>query len=363
MSLRVLIAGGGTGGHLFPALAVAAELRAGADGAEILFVGTRRGLEASLIPRHGYAIAFIETTALKGMGGAARARSLATLPRALWQSRKILAGFRPDVVLGVGGYASGPVVLAARLAGLPTLLAEQNAIPGLTNRVLGRFARVVCVAFQESASFFPAGKVRVTGNPVRREIAAKAGAAAPASRATPCVFVFGGSQGAHAVNALASAALVRLSRAGTRLAVLHQTGEADLEAMRARYAEAGVLADVRVFVDDMGAAYAQADLVVARAGATTLAELCAAGRPAILIPFPHAADDHQWQNARTLRDAGAALVFRQEALDDAVLADVIRSLLADPERRARMAEAMRRLDRPDAAAAIAEECRRLGGKD
>lgn len=360
MTLRALIAGGGTGGHVFPALCIAGEIRAREPGSEILFVGTRRGLEATLVGRQGYEIDFVDATALKSVGLAARLRGLAAMPRALWQSLRILRRFRPDVVLGVGGYASGPIVFAARLIGLPTALAESNAIPGFTNRWLGRVVRVVCVAFDETAGHFAQRKVRLTGNPVRPGLAeAAAGPRAAADR--PCVFVFGGSQGAQALSELACGALVRIVRGGQPLRIIHQTGEADVEKIRNRYAQAGVEADVRAFIDDMAACYRDADVVIARSGATTIAELTAVGRPAVLVPYPFAADDHQFANARALRDAGAALVFRQEALDESVMADVVHSLVADPDRRAQMAAAMRRLARPDAAARIVDELSRLAG--
>ncbi|MEZ4364838.1 MAG: undecaprenyldiphospho-muramoylpentapeptide beta-N-acetylglucosaminyltransferase [Kofleriaceae bacterium] len=273
--------------------------------------------------------------------------------RALWQARRLVKAFAPDAVIGVGGYASGPVVLMARLRGVPTAICEQNSIPGLTNKWLGRVVRRVFVSLPGSARFFAARKVVHSGNPLRRDLARRltTSAEAPAAERALHVLVCGGSLGAVAVNALAAEALIAL--AGERpLTITHQTGERGLADTRARYHAAGVTADVRAFIDDMGAAYAAADVVVARAGATTVAELALAGRPTIFIPYPHAADDHQTHNARGLVEAGAALSLPQATLTGPALADALRPLLAEPARRAAMAGAMHAQARPDAAATV-----------
>jgi UDP-N-acetylglucosamine--N-acetylmuramyl-(pentapeptide) pyrophosphoryl-undecaprenol N-acetylglucosamine transferase len=288
------------------------------------------------------------------------------VPGALLQSRRILREFRPDVVLGGGGYASGPVVLAAAMAGLPTAILEQNSIPGMANKLLGRFARAVFLAFDETRRFFRPAQITLSGNPIRRalrdQLVAVAGEARPPGRR---VFCFGGSLGARAVNGLMVEAAAGLARDGFTLDLVHQTGAAERDAVVARYAAEGVAADVRGFIDDMAAEYGRADLVIARAGATSVAELTAVGRPAILIPDPFAADDHQAKNARALAKAGAALVFRQADLDGPRLAAAIRELLSDPPRLARMATSMRALARPDAAATIVgwleEQARRPRG--
>jgi UDP-N-acetylglucosamine--N-acetylmuramyl-(pentapeptide) pyrophosphoryl-undecaprenol N-acetylglucosamine transferase len=358
--MRLLIAAGGTGGHVFPGLAIAEELRAQEPQSPVLFVGTRAGLEARLVPAHGYPLELIAISGMRRVGPGASLRSLLRLPLALLQSARIVRRFRPDVVVGVGGYASGPVVLAAALLGHPTLLAEPNSIPGLANRVLGRFARVVCVAFESAGARFARGKVRLTGNPVRRGVRASAdpdGGRPVDARSR--VLVLGGSQGARGLNGVVADALALLAGRSLPLRVVHQAGAADLEATRARYVAAGVDAETTAFIDDVAAAYRAADLVVARAGATTIAELTVAGRPAVLVPYPYAVDDHQWHNARPLVEAGAALCFRESEIGAARLADEIARLLGDRARLFAMGRAMAALGRPDAAARIVDECRRV----
>jgi UDP-N-acetylglucosamine--N-acetylmuramyl-(pentapeptide) pyrophosphoryl-undecaprenol N-acetylglucosamine transferase len=362
-SLRILIAGGGTGGHLFPGVAVAEEIRARDPGAAVRFVGTRRGIEARVLPELGWDHIFIEISGLKTVGVAGAVRGFLRIPRALWQSRRLIRAFQPDVVIGVGGYASGPVVLAARLMGLPTAILEQNSIPGLTNKILGRFVRAVFLSFDESRRFFPAGRVVASGNPIRRALLAALqdeaaqGAGEPgASARPPQVLVFGGSQGARALNEMLPAAAALLRQRGVVFRLVHQTGEPDLDATRARYRDAGVEADCRAFIRDMAGEYQRADLVVSRAGATTVAELGVVGRPAILIPYPFAADNHQEINAGELVRAGAAKLHRQSELTPEILADAMAELLGDPALRARMAGAMKALGRPGAAATIADWC-------
>ncbi|MBP6634167.1 MAG: undecaprenyldiphospho-muramoylpentapeptide beta-N-acetylglucosaminyltransferase [Kofleriaceae bacterium] len=354
---RLLVAGGGTGGHLFPGVAVAEELRARQPEAPVLFVGTSRGIEARVLPELGWDLALIEVSGLKTVGALGALRGLFRLPRALWQARRTLKAFKPDAVIGVGGYASGPVVLMARLRGIPTAVCEQNSIPGLTNKILGRLVRRVFVAFADSARFFKARKVVVAGNPVRRDLVARLSAPAPAAEPERplAVLVSGGSLGAVAVNDLASQALIELAR-GRALTIVHQTGQADADKIAARYRDAGVAADVRPFIKDMAAEYLRADVIVARAGATTVAELAIAGKPAIFIPYPFAADNHQELNAREMAESGAALMFRQADLTPAVLGDAVRGLLDDAPRRAAMAAAMRQLGKPGAAATVVDWC-------
>ncbi len=354
---RVLIAGGGTGGHLFPGVAVAEELRARDPSAVVRFVGTARGIEARVLPELGWDLALIEVSGLKTVGLWGTIKGLLRLPKALWQARRLIKQFKPDAVLGVGGYASGPVVLMARLGGRPTAICEQNSIPGFTNKLLGKLVRKVFLSFAESQRFFKAKKVVMSGNPVRRELAARllAAAAEPRADGPLTVLVSGGSLGAVAVNDLASQALIGL--AGQRaLAIVHQTGAADQERIAARYRKAGVEATVVAFIKDMAAVYQRADLIVCRAGATTVAELAIAGKPAIFIPYPFAADNHQEINAREMADAGAALMFRQRELDADKLAAAIGPLLDDDATRARMGARMRELARPGAAAAVVDWC-------
>jgi UDP-N-acetylglucosamine--N-acetylmuramyl-(pentapeptide) pyrophosphoryl-undecaprenol N-acetylglucosamine transferase len=360
--LRLMIAGGGTGGHLFPGVAIAEELRARAPDAAVQFVGTRRGIEARVLPELGWPLELIEVSGLKTVGAAGAVRGLVRLPRALWQARRVVKAFAPDAVIGVGGYASGPVVLAARLRGIPTAICEQNSIPGLTNKLLGRLARAVFLSFDESRRFFRPSKIVMSGNPVRRELVQKLLATGPAAGdGAVHVLVCGGSQGAVAVNELASRALIALAGevklAGElRLEIVHQTGEKDLEPTAARYREAGVAAECRGFIKDMAGAYQEADLIIGRAGATTVAELAIAGKPAVLVPYPFAADNHQELNAREMADKRAALMFRQSELTAEALADALRPLLAEPARRVEMGAAMKSLARPAAAAAVIDWC-------
>lgn len=359
VAMRLMIAGGGTGGHLFPGVAIAEELRAREPDAAVRFVGTRRGIEARVLPELGWDLALIEVSGLKTVGALGALRGVLRLPRALWQARRIVRQFRPDAVIGVGGYASGPVVLMARIAGVPTAICEQNSIPGLTNKILGRVARAVFVSFEGSRRFFPVRKTIVSGNPVRRGLVHRLLASGEATARAPGepvhVLVSGGSLGAVAVNALAADALIALARE-TPLAIVHQTGEKGYAETVARYASAGVAATCHAFIQDMAAAYQRADLVIGRAGATTVAELAITGVPAVFIPYPFAADNHQELNARELADDGAALVFRQDELTGDKLAAALRPIVADASRRAEMAARMKARARPGAAAAVIDWC-------
>jgi UDP-N-acetylglucosamine--N-acetylmuramyl-(pentapeptide) pyrophosphoryl-undecaprenol N-acetylglucosamine transferase len=352
--VKVLIAGGGTGGHLFPGVAIAEEIRARDPTAEVTFVGTRRGIEARVLPELGWPLELIEVSGLKTVGALGAVRGLFRLPRAWLQARRLLAKHRPDAVIGVGGYASGPVVLAARVRGIATAICEQNSIPGLTNKLLGRIVRAVFLSFDESRRFFKPAKIQMTGNPVRRDLVQKLLGQAPAHDGVH-VLVCGGSQGAVAVNELASHALIAL--ADPRVTITHQTGEKDLEATRARYDAAGTRAEVHAFIKDMASAYQRADLIIGRAGATTVAELAIAGKPAVFIPYPFAADNHQELNAREMAAKGAALMFRQSELTAEALADALRPLLASGQKRSEMGAAMKSLAKPGAAAAVVDWCR------
>jgi UDP-N-acetylglucosamine--N-acetylmuramyl-(pentapeptide) pyrophosphoryl-undecaprenol N-acetylglucosamine transferase len=359
--VRVLIAGGGTGGHLYPGIAVARELLRRHPEAVVTFAGTAAGVEARVVPREGFVLDLIRVSGLKGKSLADRLRGFARLPLAALDAWRIVSRRRPDVVVGVGGFASGPVLLIAALRGYPTMLLEQNAVPGITNRLLARVVRAAAVTFDESLRFFP-GTGFVAGNPVRPGFFA-----APDSDDSPRdareapvrVLVFGGSQGAHAINVAMMEAAPRL--AGSGLEITHQTGVRDLEAVRDAYRAAGLKARVDAFLYDMEGEMRAADLVVARGGATTLAELAAAGRPAILVPLPTAADDHQRKNAEVIARAGGAEVIDQRELSGAHLADRILALAADRERRCQMSLAIRTFARPDAAARIADRVEQLAG--
>jgi len=351
--VKVMIAGGGTGGHLFPGIALADEVSTRHPRNRVVFVGTDRGLEARVVPACGYALETIPVHGLKGMGGLKLLKGLLALPRAFLSSWMLLWKHRPDVVVGVGGYASGPVVLAAWLQRVPTAVQEQNALPGMTNKILGRFVRAVFVSFEEARAAFAPGKTHLVGNPVRRVLLENYLRSRVAHERFE-LLVFGGSLGARGLNTRVVEALALLKDMGPALHVTHQTGKADLESVRKAYGDAGVAADVVEFIDDMSRAYALADLVVCRAGATTVAELTVCKKAAILVPFPHAADNHQEVNARALVDSGAALMFREAELTGGRLAEAIRGLHGDPERRLQMEKKAALLGRPEAAKEIAD---------
>jgi len=353
--VRVMIAGGGTGGHLFPGIALAEEVSTRHHKNDVVFVGTDRGLEARVVPASGYKLETIPARGLKGMGLVKLVQGLLALPLAFFASWRILRRWRPDVVVGVGGYASGPVVVAAWLQRVPTCVQEQNALPGFTNKVLGRIAKVVFIAFEEARGYFPRNKVQLIGNPIRAKLMdnyLRSRAAHP--RFT--VLVFGGSLGAKRVNALVLESLRSLADLKDAMSFVHQTGQADLETVRQGYQSSGFDAQVVEFIDDMSAAYAGADLVVCRAGATTVAELTVCKKAAILIPFPYATDNHQEVNARSLVEAGAALMFRESELTGASLAATIRALKENPERLKRMEKQAGLLGRPEAAKELADVC-------
>ena len=356
----VVIAGGGTGGHLYPGIAVARELLAREPAAAISFAGTAAGIEARVIPREGFALDLIRSGGLKGKSLVDRARGAALLPLSLIDAWGIVGARRPDLVVGVGGYSSGPVVLVAALRGVPTMLLEQNAVPGLTNRLLSRFVRAAAVSFESTREFF-GSKAFVSGNPVRPEFLEAAGPQKESSRdaASTRVLVFGGSQGAHAINMAMVEAAAGLAAHGQRIRLTHQTGERDVAMVRAAYAQARLEADVEPFLHDMGRRLGQTDVVVCRAGATTLAEITAAGRAAILIPLPTATDDHQRKNAEALVSKGAADLLLQRDLNGRVLAERILALADDRPRRERMAAAARALARPEAARVIVDRALKL----
>jgi UDP-N-acetylglucosamine--N-acetylmuramyl-(pentapeptide) pyrophosphoryl-undecaprenol N-acetylglucosamine transferase len=351
---RVVVAGGGTGGHLYPGIAVARELQASRPGTAVSFAGTAQGIEARVIPREGFDLDVIRSAGLKGKSLSARLRGAALLPMSAVDAWRLLSKRKPDLVIGVGGYSSGPVVATAALRGIPTLLLEQNAVPGLTNRLLAPLVRAAAVTYESTLPFFR-GKGFVAGNPVRAEFLRQPDHRldhAPAAALR--VLIFGGSQGAHAINVACVEAAPKLAASATPLAVTHQTGERDLEMVREGYGAAGLAARVEPFLFAMDREMSQADLVICRAGATTLAEITAAGKPAILIPLPTATDDHQRKNAEALAAAGGAEVLLQHDATGAVLAQRILALAGDPDRRRRIADAAQALARPDAAKVIVD---------
>jgi len=351
--MRVLIAAGGTGGHIYPGIAVAQEIVRRDASSKVHFVGTARGLETRLVPQAGFELSLIESAGLKNVSLSARVKGVALLPKSFLSARRLMRQFRPEVVVGAGGYVSGPVVLTAALTNLPTLVMESNALPGMTNRVLARFVDRAAVSFAQALPYFR-GKAKVTGNPVRREFFE-----IPPKQREPGKFsllVFGGSQGARAINEAMVAALPKLKEVPGVLRIKHQTGSADFEKVKAAYAAAGWddRADVRSYIDNMMADFAAADLVLCRAGATTTAELIAAGKASIMVPFPHAADDHQRKNAEALQTAGAAKMILQHELSGDRLAAEIAKLMNAPDEIDRMEEASRKLAHGDAAAAAVD---------
>ncbi len=364
--MRVVIAGGGTGGHLYPGIAVARELLVRRPDAEISFAGTARGIESRVIPREGFALDVIRSGGIKGKSIVDRARGASLLPTSLFDAWRIVSARRPDLVIGVGGYSSGPVVLVAAVRRVPTMLLEQNAVPGLTNRLLARVVRAAGVTFESTTAFFGA-KAFVSGNPVRPEFLAAAGSSSESGvdehASIIRVLVFGGSQGAHAINVAMVAAAPQLAAGRPRVHLTHQTGERDVEMVRGAYREAGFQAVVEPFLYDMGSQLRQADLIVSRAGATTLAELTAAGKPAILVPLPTATDDHQRKNAEALAATGAADLLLQRDMTGTVLADRILALAADRAARTRMARAALETARPDAAKVIVDRALQLIGPE
>jgi UDP-N-acetylglucosamine--N-acetylmuramyl-(pentapeptide) pyrophosphoryl-undecaprenol N-acetylglucosamine transferase len=359
---RIVIAGGGTGGHLYPGIAVAKELLARHPQALITFAGTARGIEARVIPREGFGLDLIRSSGLKGKSRLTVIRGALILPVSVVDAWSIVSRRKPDLVIGVGGYSSGPVVLVAALRRVPTMVLEQNAVPGFTNRRLSRFVRAAAVTFESTKAFF-GEKGFVSGNPVRSEFVADSQPSTEVSVDEQAsgvqVLVFGGSQGAHAINMAMVEAAPELAAGSPRLHLAHQTGERDVEMVRTAYRAAGVQADVQPFYYDMGRRVAEADLIVCRAGATTIAEIAAAAKPAILIPLPTATDDHQRKNAEALAAAGAAEVLLQDDANGARLAARIRALAADADRRVRLSVAARKFARPDAAKVIADRAMEL----
>lgn len=353
--MRILVAGGGTGGHLYPGIAIAKEFLRREPTGEILFVGTRNGLEATVVPREGFALETIAVSGVVGKSLPARLAGMARLPVGLAQAWAIVSRFRPDLAVGVGGYASGPAIWVAAKRGVPVLLQEQNLYPGTTNRWLAPLARLICVAFAESRQFFPPEKVVVTGNPIRRELLNSLSGTRRVRREPPwTLLVFGGSQGSARLNRAMEEALGELEDYHQQLRIIHQTGHRHHEAVKKAYAAWPGQAVVEPFLYDMAARYREADLVVCRAGAMTVAEVLVALLPAILVPFPHAVHDHQQINAQALEAQGAAEVLLDEECDGPRLASSVRRLLEEPARRQSMVAACERLRVMDAAERIVD---------
>jgi UDP-N-acetylglucosamine--N-acetylmuramyl-(pentapeptide) pyrophosphoryl-undecaprenol N-acetylglucosamine transferase len=350
--MNIIIAGGGTGGHVYPGIAIARRLKELIPDARIVFVGTAEGIEAKVVPREGFELRFIRAEGMVGYGILRKLRSLLKIPLSFVDSFSILRQIRPDVVLGLGGYSSGAILLSAFLKRIPTMIHEQNSIPGTTNKILGRFVKAIAVTYHESMSFFPAHKTHLTGNPVREEI--RHGDRQRGYRVFNLdsryftIFVFGGSRGASQINTAVVESLTYLRDYKDKIQFLHQTGERDLEAVRQMYHRYGFKGTIIPFIHEMADAYAVADLVVSRAGATTLAELTACGKPAILIPYPFAASDHQVSNAKKLCEMGAAQMILDDELNGKTLSEHIRYILEDPDVLEEMERVSRSLGGHDA---------------
>ncbi len=354
--MRAILAGGGTGGHVIPALAIAQELK-NVYSAEVIFIGTQRGIENRLVPKAGFELQLIQVGALNRVSTATRVKTMLDLPKAIAASRTIIRKFKPDVMIGVGGYASGPAMLAAKLCRVPAVIFEPNIYPGFANRLVAPFASAAAVHFKETCKYFR--QCSVTGVPVRQaffEI--------PARRAEvrKNLLVFGGSQGAKAINQAIVETLPQLYGAVPGLRIIHQTGEKEYEAVARAYLEGNFAADVSPFIDDMPSAFAEAELIMCRSGASTVAEITAAAKPAIFIPLPTAADDHQTKNAQALVDAGAARMVTQDRLTPERLVEQVGGLFADTSQLEKMSRAAVALAHPNAAAEIAAMAVRVAGK-
>ncbi len=343
-----MIAGGGTGGHIYPAIAIAREYVGRDSSRRVVFVGTERGLEKNIVPKAGFPLEFISVGGLKGKGGLDLLGNLARLPVGFVQAFQVVGKHQPNVVLGVGGYSSGPVLLAASMRGVPTIIHEQNAFPGLTNRLLARFVKKVAAAFPDALTRLKRPDGVVTGNPVRAEFFTAQRQPSTGNRQR--LLVFGGSQGSHILNETMTGALLFLSRLKDQLQIVHQTGPNELQKMQRAYRTSGAFPDARVvaYLDPIVEEIAAADLVVSRAGAMTIGELCAVGRAAIFVPFAAATNNHQEMNARVVEQAGGAVVITERELTPERLGRAIAELIADPARTKRMGEASKKLAAPEA---------------
>lgn len=354
--MRAILAGGGTGGHVIPAIAIAQQLQK-EYGADVLFIGTARGIENRLVPAAGFPLRLVKVGALKNASLLTRAKTLFDLPRAVLDSRRILAEFRPDVVVGVGGYASGPAMLAAIVRGIPTMAFEPNFVPGFANRLVAPFVKAAAVHFAETGKYFH--NCHVTGVPVREAFFTQDGRP---PNPVPTLLIFGGSQGAHAINQAVLDSVPELIQRIPGIQIIHQTGERDYNDALAAYGKYGDAVEVYRFIDNMQEMFARASLVICRSGASTVAEITAAGKPAIFVPFPRAADDHQKRNAQALERADAAVMIEESNLSRENLVDTVSSLLANPARLQKMSEAARQLSHRNAAHEIAEMAAKLASE-
>ena len=358
--MRILIAAGGTGGHIYPGIAVANEVKRRDEKNEILFVGSKKGLETKIVPDSGYELSLINSAGLKNVGAVGKVKGLLILPKSFLEARKIIRNFQPDVVVGAGGYVTGAVMLMASFMRIPTLAMDSNALPGFTNRVLARFVTKAALTFEEALPYFGKKGV-VTGNPVRKEFFD-----IPQKERGEKVnlLLFGGSQGARAINFAMIDALRSLKKYESKLRITHQTGVYDFEKVKAGYAENDwAEADIREYISDMVSQFEKTDLIISRAGATTCAELSAGGKVSIMIPLPTAADDHQRNNAEALQDAGAAKMILQKDLNGERLAEEIISFVESPERITEMEQNAKKMAKKDAAKATVDLIEELATRD
>ncbi|UQZ88692.1 undecaprenyldiphospho-muramoylpentapeptide beta-N-acetylglucosaminyltransferase [Deltaproteobacteria bacterium Smac51] len=345
---RFIIAAGGTGGHLWPALSLARALKKIRPESEFLFVGTGRPIEEKILGPENWNRTVLKTSGIKGQGILGKIKAVGECAAGTADAVKLIRSFKPSLCVGVGGYVTVPVGLAAKICGVPLVIHEQNSRPGLSNKVLARMARLVMVAFEEAAGFFQQAKTVVTGNPIRPEIEALHNKQRDFSQQAPVIVITGGSQGAAALNKAASEAMALLSGQGLTFKIIHQTGEADRDMIEGYYAGRGVDHQVAAFFQDMAAIYGQADLVIGRAGAITISELAAAGLPSVLVPLPTAADDHQTVNARHLSERDAAILLPQKELTPEILAETVSGLLKDRTKLAAMSKAAGQTAQPGA---------------
>lgn len=362
--MKVIIAGGGTGGHLFPGIAIAEEFQKREQKNIILFIGTDRGLDKKILGEKGFPLRILDVEGIKGKGPIERGKALLKIPGSLLRSFRIIREFRPDIVIGVGGYASGPAVIMAHFMGIKTTVAEQNALPGITNRLLGRFVDKVFLTFSETKEWFPARKVLITGNPIRAAFspaitAREGGSGAGRAAGNFTILISGGSQGAHAINMAFINAVGHLKEMGKQLIIIHQTGYRDMEEVSKIYQTHGIEAEVLPFISDMASAFRKADLLICRAGATTVAEITVSGKASVLIPFPFAANDHQTKNAEILVKAGAAEMIPEGELEGRRLAETVRRLYHHPDMIREMEAKSAGLGNIRAAADIVDACTAL----
>jgi UDP-N-acetylglucosamine--N-acetylmuramyl-(pentapeptide) pyrophosphoryl-undecaprenol N-acetylglucosamine transferase len=357
--LRIVIAGGGTGGHLYPGIAIAEAFLEQNPQTEVRFLGATSGIEARVLPKEGWNALFLDMARIRGGGPLVAMKGMIKLPLAIGKSMSFFRSYRPHLVVGVGGYASGAAMIAASLMGIPRVIQEQNAIPGMTNRVAGKVAHRIYTSFNGAAAHFPQGRVRCLGNPIRsniRKALEKVMSVKDGEERSPRILIFGGSQGARFLNQNVPSLLAKVTQQLGAIDIVHQTGVREEAETRGRYAESQVAAQVLPYLDNMAERYAWADLAICRAGASTLAEVTAVGVPTVLVPFPYAANDHQTANARDVSNAGGGFTVPQTEWNEDTLSNTLCDLFQEPHELTNMAEKARELGGPKAANAIVEDC-------